>query len=68
MPSAQDPKASLKATPPGSSDIMTAVSQDTASKGTQVKLLVFDMGHVFVDFEWETVCQGFCDADSLSRF
>jgi HAD superfamily hydrolase (TIGR01509 family) len=67
MPSAQDPKASLKATPPGSSDIMTAVSQDTASKGTQVKLLVFDMGHVFVDFEWETVCQGFCDRAGITR-
>lgn len=25
-----------------------------------MKLLVFDMGHVFVDFEWEAVCGGFC--------
>jgi epoxide hydrolase-like predicted phosphatase len=25
-----------------------------------MKLLVFDMGHVFVDFEWEAVCHGFC--------
>lgn len=25
-----------------------------------MKLLVFDMGHVFVDFEWESVCLGFC--------
>src|SRR5262249_45827973 len=26
-----------------------------------VDLLVFDMGHVFVDFEWEAVCLGFCN-------
>jgi putative hydrolase of the HAD superfamily len=25
-----------------------------------MKLLVFDMGHVFVDFEWDAVCQEFC--------
>ncbi len=25
-----------------------------------MKLLVFDMGHVFIDFEWETVCKGLC--------
>lgn len=25
-----------------------------------MKLLVFDMGHVFIDFEWDTVCNGFC--------
>lgn len=25
-----------------------------------MKLLVFDMGHVFVDFEWESVCLAFC--------
>ncbi|MBS2011142.1 MAG: HAD family phosphatase [Cyanobacteria bacterium SZAS TMP-1] len=32
-----------------------------------VKLLVFDMGHVFVDFEWESVCQGFCDNAKIDR-
>lgn len=32
-----------------------------------MKLLVFDMGHVFVDFEWETVCQGFCDRAGITR-
>jgi HAD superfamily hydrolase (TIGR01509 family) len=48
--------------PSGTSDIMTADTDqnDRASEGSQVKLLVFDMGHVFVDFEWETVCEGFC--------
>ena len=25
-----------------------------------VKLIVFDMGHVFIDFHFETVCLGFC--------
>jgi putative hydrolase of the HAD superfamily len=32
-----------------------------------IKLLVFDMGHVFVDFEWESVCQGFCDSAKIDR-
>lgn len=32
----------------------------------QVKLLVFDMGHVFVDFEWEQVLAGFCRLSSRS--
>jgi glucose-1-phosphatase len=25
------------------------------------------MGHVFVDFEWESVCQGFCDSAKIER-
>ncbi len=25
------------------------------------------MGYVFVDFEWETVCQGFCDRAGITR-
>jgi len=25
-----------------------------------MQILVFDMGHVFIDFEWEAVCKGFC--------
>jgi len=32
-----------------------------------VKLLVFDMGHVFVRFDWSSVCQGFCDRVNCSR-
>ena len=32
-----------------------------------LKLLVFDMGHVFVDFDWEEVCAGFCRISSKSR-
>jgi putative hydrolase of the HAD superfamily len=60
--------------PSGTSVIMTAdtdsqetkESSDRASKGSQVKLLVFDMGHVFVDFEWETVCEGFCNRAGIT--
>lgn len=55
----------------GTSDIMASDSKEhpasDASKDTTVKLLVFDMGHVFVDFEWETVCQGFCDRAGITR-
>ncbi|MBY0359578.1 MAG: HAD family phosphatase [Candidatus Obscuribacterales bacterium] len=31
-----------------------------------MKLLVFDMGHVFIDFEWDEVCAGFCRASGRS--
>lgn len=33
----------------------------------EIKLLVFDMGHVFVDFEWESVCQVFCESAKIDR-
>lgn len=33
---------------------------------TEVKLIVFDMGHVFVDFDWSAVCQGFCDRAGMT--
>jgi FMN phosphatase YigB (HAD superfamily) len=36
-------------------------------KSVPVKLLVFDMGHVFVRFDWDKVCQGFCEKANLSR-
>ena len=32
-----------------------------------LQLLVFDMGHVFVDFDWEQVCAGFCAASKKNR-
>ncbi|CAN5132169.1 HAD family phosphatase [soil metagenome] len=32
-----------------------------------IKLIVFDMGHVFVDFEWETVCQGFYSRAGITK-
>jgi glucose-1-phosphatase len=33
----------------------------------EIKLLVFDMGHVFVDFEWESVCLAFCESAKIDR-
>ncbi len=38
-----------------------------AGKGREVKLLVFDAGHVFVDFDWEEVCKGFMARSGRSR-
>ncbi len=32
-----------------------------------IQLIVFDMGHVFIDFEWEAVCQGFCTRAGISQ-
>jgi HAD superfamily hydrolase (TIGR01509 family) len=26
----------------------------------EIQLFAFDMGHVIIDFEWPTVCEGFC--------
>jgi len=48
--------------------IMTAESPDSGVKdASKVKILVFDMGHVFVDFDWDKVCQGFCDKAGITR-
>ncbi len=33
----------------------------------EVKLLVFDMGHVFVDFDWDVVSEGFCRISGKSK-
>lgn len=32
----------------------------------EIEVLVFDMGHVFVDFDWEEVCLGFCRRAEIS--
>jgi epoxide hydrolase-like predicted phosphatase len=32
----------------------------TAKGTSSVKLIVFDMGHVFIDFKFDEVCRGFC--------
>ena len=32
-----------------------------------MKLLVFDMGNVFVDFDWDTVSEGFCAVAGLTQ-
>jgi putative hydrolase of the HAD superfamily len=31
------------------------------------KLLIFDMGHVFVDFDWEDICGEFCSKTGVAR-
>jgi len=31
-----------------------------------LQLLVFDMGHVFIDFDWDEVCAGFCKKSQKS--
>jgi len=57
-------------------DIMTAEAAPAAdspdgapagAKVPEVKLIVFDMGHVFVDFEWEEVCKGFYTRSGHTR-
>jgi HAD superfamily hydrolase (TIGR01549 family) len=37
-----------------------------AQEKPEVELLVFDMGHVFVDFTWSEVCKGFCDRAGMT--
>lgn len=43
------------------------ISSDKVIEGSSLKLLVFDMGHVFVDFDWEVVCAGFMKASGKTR-
>ena len=43
------------------------MSVDKQVAGSTLKLLVFDMGHVFVDFDWEVVCAGFMKVSGKSR-
>jgi putative hydrolase of the HAD superfamily len=33
----------------------------TRKEPSSVKLIVFDMGHVFIDFKFDEVCRGFCN-------
>jgi FMN phosphatase YigB (HAD superfamily) len=48
--------------------IMTSGTTATSMQdATPVKVLVFDMGHVFVDFDWSAVCQGFMDRAGMDR-
>lgn len=45
-----------------------AIMTETAvTEGGTLQLLVFDMGHVFVDFNWEEVCAGLCRASNKNR-
>jgi glucose-1-phosphatase len=36
-------------------------SVGAAKEPSSVKLIVFDMGHVFIDFKFDEVCRGFCN-------
>lgn len=47
--------------------IMASGTTAPAQEKPEVELLVFDMGHVFVDFDWSQVCQGFCDRAGMTR-
>lgn len=51
---------------PGSFAAPAIMSKDKV-QGDSLKLLVFDMGHVFVDFDWEVVCAGFMKASGKTR-
>lgn len=42
---------------------MLASGSDTNA----ISLLVFDMGHVFIDFEWDIVCEGFRQRAAVSE-
>lgn len=46
---------------------MTGAGSADSDTGAELKLLVFDMGHVFIDFDWEAVVAGFCAASGRSR-
>lgn len=48
----------------GEPAIMT--SKTSEQDATPVKVLVFDMGHVFVDFDWSAVCKGFMDRAGMN--
>lgn len=47
--------------------IMASGATAPAQEHPELELLVFDMGHVFVDFDWGQVCQGFCDRAGMTR-
>lgn len=64
--SARD-SAEDRSTSPTESAACDIMSASDKTGGNEVKLLVFDMGHVFVDFDWEAVCQGFCAKANRTR-
>ncbi len=39
---------------------MQVMKESGLTERDTIQLLAFDMGHVFVDFEWDEVCRGFC--------
>jgi len=46
--------------------IMQSIKINQATPNTEIKLLVFDMGGVFVSYEWKTVCHGLAQAAGVS--
>lgn len=36
-------------------------------QNNQLKVMVFDAGHVVLDFEWEEICKQFCARSGMSR-
>ncbi len=45
---------------------MQSIKINKPTANTEIKLLVFDMGGVFIQYKWETVCQGFAQAAGIS--
>lgn len=43
------------------------VSLQLANEEFTMKLVVFDMGHVFIKFSWEAVCDGFANRAGIPR-
>ena len=43
------------------------MSENSGTESKTLQVLVFDMGHVFVDFDWEVVCAGFCGVSKKTR-
>jgi putative hydrolase of the HAD superfamily len=66
-----DPKSYQSPDIIGSGASPTSLTQGVVSgtpAGPAVKLIAFDMGHVFVDFDWDEVCKGFmARANGLTR-
>ncbi len=45
---------------------MSNLANNSSNNKPDLRLIVFDMGGVFIRFEWEVVCQGFAQAAGVS--
>ncbi len=50
----------------GPAIMASGTTAPSAQENPPVKLLVFDMGHVFVDFTWADVCKGFYERAGMT--
>ncbi len=67
-PPANSPQTAVDPFDPNSFQAPATISGEQKSgEVKEVKLIVFDMGHVFVDFSWDEVCKGFCARSNLTR-